>query len=245
KNTKKKFNIRGITIKNKFRDVEIETAQVEPEKVVKNTFFAHTNLSILKLVIDYVWRTSITRKRGDDFIFSFDNFIRFWSLITQENEDDIEIALEEPLLQALSFISGYRTFTQPIVANKLIKTGGIGNQILLTNGDTTDKDKLDYQPIENATYQSIACGTYEQRIWCTLTVQNSRVYISLLVAHSDPNTPKFSGTPSNIPLNAVIYVTKQSSNPIVWTNSVAIDCYINPLGNTIINTMCQGKNRES
>ncbi|KAA6369202.1 MAG: hypothetical protein EZS28_035272 [Streblomastix strix] len=88
--------------KYKYKEVERETAQVEPEEVVKNTFLAHPNLEVLKFVIDCIWRVTTSRKRGDDFILNSDNFIKFWSLITQENEEDIEIILEEPLMQSHS-----------------------------------------------------------------------------------------------------------------------------------------------
>ncbi|KAA6362236.1 MAG: hypothetical protein EZS28_042236, partial [Streblomastix strix] len=63
--------------KNKYRDVERETAQVEPEDVVKNTFLAQPNLEVMKFVIDKVWSNVTQRKRGEDFIFSSDNFIKF------------------------------------------------------------------------------------------------------------------------------------------------------------------------
>ncbi|KAA6383329.1 MAG: hypothetical protein EZS28_021143 [Streblomastix strix] len=99
---KMKLDQRDITIKNKYKEVERETAQVEPEDVVKNTFLAHPNLEELKFVIDCIWRVTTSRKRGDDFILNSDNFIKFWALITQENEDDIEIVLEEPILQSHS-----------------------------------------------------------------------------------------------------------------------------------------------
>ncbi|KAA6392530.1 MAG: hypothetical protein EZS28_011945 [Streblomastix strix] len=62
--------------KNKYREVERETAQGEPEDVVKNTFLAHPNLEVLKFVID--------------------------SITTQKNEDNIEIVFEEPLMQSHS-----------------------------------------------------------------------------------------------------------------------------------------------
>ncbi|KAA6372952.1 MAG: hypothetical protein EZS28_031522 [Streblomastix strix] len=88
--------------KNKYKEVERETAQVEPEEVVKNTFLAHPNLEVLKFVIDCIWRVTTSRKRGDDFMLNSDNFIKFWSLITQKNEDDIDIVLEEPLMQSHS-----------------------------------------------------------------------------------------------------------------------------------------------
>ncbi|KAA6365531.1 MAG: hypothetical protein EZS28_038941 [Streblomastix strix] len=88
--------------KNKYKEVERETAQVEPEEVVKNTFLVHPNLEVLKFVIDCIWRITTSRKRGEDFILNSDNFIKFWSLIIQENEDDIEIVLKQPLMQSHS-----------------------------------------------------------------------------------------------------------------------------------------------
>ncbi|KAA6367035.1 MAG: hypothetical protein EZS28_037439 [Streblomastix strix] len=159
-------------------------------------------------------------------------------------------------LNTAQVITGIKSFTQPITANRIIKLGGTSNQILLVNGDTIDKDKLDYEPIENARYSAIAYGMYESRLWGTLTTQNSRVYLSMLMKHSDPNTvwqsgytlfsivdnaikPKFSGTPSNIPLNAVMFAQRVIGYPIDWTGAIAIDCFINPNGNLIINTLCQ------
>ncbi|KAA6343905.1 MAG: hypothetical protein EZS28_052273 [Streblomastix strix] len=55
----------------------------------------------------------------------------------------------------------------------------------------------------------------------------------------DSAKPKFSGSSLNLPLNAVIYVTKQSSNPVIWTNAVVIDCFIDPDGHVKINTQYQ------
>ncbi|KAA6369059.1 MAG: hypothetical protein EZS28_035414 [Streblomastix strix] len=94
----RKYNI------NKYKEVDRTTAQVEPEQVVKNTYLSHPNLEVMKYIIDKIWATITTRKRGDDFIFSSDNFIKLWALITQENEDDIEIVLEESLMRAHSCI---------------------------------------------------------------------------------------------------------------------------------------------
>ncbi|KAA6381388.1 MAG: hypothetical protein EZS28_023085 [Streblomastix strix] len=262
----RKYNI------NKYKEVDRTTAQVEPEQVVKNTYLSHPNLEVMKFIIDKICATITTRKRGDDFIFSSDNFIKLWALITQENEDDIEIVLEEPLMRAhscigktykkkdlicvmdvliknvsisvidneinvfvplvvdedyeiLNVINGVKTFLQPVVAEKFVKNNGASNQILLANGDTIDKDKLDYEPIQNATYQAVAYGMYEQLLWGTLTTQNSR--------------PKFSGTPRNIPLNAFMYNTKQPTTPVVWLNPIAIDCYIDPDGHVKINSICK------
>ncbi|KAA6354196.1 MAG: hypothetical protein EZS28_050277, partial [Streblomastix strix] len=92
---------------------------------------------------------------------------------------------DDQINQQEQIIRGIKTFLQPIIVGKIIKQGGTSDQILLANGDTIDKDKLDYEPIENATQQSVAYGMYEQLLWGTLTTQNSR--------------PKFSGTPRNIP----------------------------------------------
>ncbi|KAA6356045.1 MAG: hypothetical protein EZS28_048427 [Streblomastix strix] len=153
-------------------------------------------------------------------------------------------------------VTGYKQFTQSIQADQFIKINGTDNQLLLANGDTIDKDKLDYEPIENATYQAIGYGMYEHLIWGTVTMQNSRVYISLQITHSDPNTvwqsgytlftivdnaikPKFSGTEHNIPLNAVMFAQKVIGYPICWNGAIPIDCFINPLGQVKINTQCQ------
>ncbi|KAA6357553.1 MAG: hypothetical protein EZS28_046919, partial [Streblomastix strix] len=47
------------------------------------------------------------------------------------------------------------------------------------------------------------------------------------------------GTPSNIPLNAFMYNTKQPTTPVVWLNPIAIDCYIDPVGHININSICK------
>ncbi|KAA6374085.1 MAG: hypothetical protein EZS28_030387 [Streblomastix strix] len=101
-----------------------------------------------------------------------------------------------------AIIRGVKTILSPIIVGKIIKQGGTSNQILLANGDTIEKDQLNYEPLENTRYSSIAYGMYEQRIWGTVTTQNSR--------------PKFSGTPTNIPLNAVMFGYKGIGYPILW-----------------------------
>ncbi|KAA6360751.1 MAG: hypothetical protein EZS28_043721 [Streblomastix strix] len=121
------------------------------------------------------------------------------------------------------------TFLSAIIAGKIIKQGGTSNQILLANGDTIDKDKLDYEPIENARYSSIAYGMYESRAWG---------YILFSIV-DNAIKPKFSGTPTNIPLNAVLFAQRVYGYPIDWTCAIAMDCFINPNGNVIINTLCQ------
>ncbi|KAA6393722.1 MAG: hypothetical protein EZS28_010745, partial [Streblomastix strix] len=91
--------------KNKYNEVERETTQVQTEEVVKNNYLAHPNQTVLKLVIDKIWRTVTSRKQIDDFILNGDNSIKFWALIIQEKEDDIEIVLEEPILYAFSYLT--------------------------------------------------------------------------------------------------------------------------------------------
>ncbi|KAA6375886.1 MAG: hypothetical protein EZS28_028585 [Streblomastix strix] len=84
---------------HKYKEVPRETAQVEPEQVVKDTYLSHPNLEVQKFIIDVVWRTVDSRKKGEDFIFNSDNYIKLWSLITQEEENDIEVVMEEPLMR--------------------------------------------------------------------------------------------------------------------------------------------------
>ncbi|KAA6373726.1 MAG: hypothetical protein EZS28_030748 [Streblomastix strix] len=97
----KKYNI------NKYKEVERTTAQVEPEEAIqklaeeqpRNIYLSHPNLEVQKFVIDTIWRTITKRQRGDDFVFSSDNFIKFWAQITQNDEDDVEIILVEAIIQ--------------------------------------------------------------------------------------------------------------------------------------------------
>ncbi|KAA6373618.1 MAG: hypothetical protein EZS28_030853 [Streblomastix strix] len=112
--------------KEKYKQIDRTTAQVEPDEVVKNTYLSHPNLAVMKFIIDCLWKTVTTRKRGDDFIHSSDNFIKLWSLITQENEEDIEIVLEEPLMQSHSCIGkSYKKKDQIRVMDVLIKNVSI------------------------------------------------------------------------------------------------------------------------
>ncbi|KAA6362675.1 MAG: hypothetical protein EZS28_041798 [Streblomastix strix] len=46
----------------------------------------------------------------------------------------------------------------------------------------------------------------------------------------DQAKPKFSGSSYNIPLNAIMYITKQATTPVVWLNPIPIDCFIDPDG---------------
>ncbi|KAA6360469.1 MAG: hypothetical protein EZS28_044004 [Streblomastix strix] len=97
----KKYNTK------KYQEVDRTTAQIDPEETIKQLaeeqpklqYLSHPNLIVQKFVIDTIWRTITHRQRGDDFIFSSDNFIKFWSLITQNDEQDVEIVLEEAIIQ--------------------------------------------------------------------------------------------------------------------------------------------------
>ncbi|KAA6380908.1 MAG: hypothetical protein EZS28_023564 [Streblomastix strix] len=70
-----------------------------------NAYLSHPNLDVMKFVVDCIWRTVTHRNRGDDFILSSDNFIKFWSTVTQDKEDDIEIVLEESIIATHSCLS--------------------------------------------------------------------------------------------------------------------------------------------
>ncbi|KAA6370395.1 MAG: hypothetical protein EZS28_034079 [Streblomastix strix] len=60
---------------------------------------------IMKFIIETIWRTSTRRRQREDFIFSSDNFLKLIQLITQENEEDIEIVFEEHIIQSHSCMS--------------------------------------------------------------------------------------------------------------------------------------------
>ncbi|KAA6365169.1 MAG: hypothetical protein EZS28_039304, partial [Streblomastix strix] len=109
--------------------------------------------------------------------------------------------------------------------------------------------------IECATQQTLGIGVFDFFTWGKATLLNNRVYISIAITHANPNTnwntgytlfssmydqanPKFSGSSYNIPLNAVMYVTKQATTPVVWLNPIPFDCFIYPDGHVKINTQC-------
>ncbi|KAA6375950.1 MAG: hypothetical protein EZS28_028522 [Streblomastix strix] len=66
---------------------------------------------------------------------------------------------------------------------------------------------------------------------CTSLKFNNQLVSPLPIEYVSQQTlakPKFSGTPRNITLNAVMYVTKQATTPVVWLNPIPIDCFIDP-----------------
>ncbi|KAA6383450.1 MAG: hypothetical protein EZS28_021027 [Streblomastix strix] len=129
--------------KDKYKQVDRTTAQVEPDEVVKNTYLSHPNLEVMKFIIDCLWKTVTTRKRGDDFILSSDNFIKLWSLITQENEDDIEIVLQEPLMRSHSCIGkSYKKKDLIRVMDKLYRINK--DFVRLSDAPTSEISKYDF-----------------------------------------------------------------------------------------------------
>ncbi|KAA6392215.1 MAG: hypothetical protein EZS28_012255 [Streblomastix strix] len=111
-------------------------------------------------------------------------------------------------------------------------------------------------PIEYTTQQTLGIGVYDFFTWGKATLLNNRVYISIAITHSQPNTNvntgytlfsfmydsaklKFRQSSYNIPLNAIMYITKQATTPVVWLNPIPIDCFIDSEGHIKINSQCQ------
>ncbi|KAA6380068.1 MAG: hypothetical protein EZS28_024405 [Streblomastix strix] len=143
--------------KNKYTDADRTSAQITPQEVLDklsqstieqcqpiitpqtipanvtdnhlNAYLSHPNLEVMKFVVDYIWRTVTHRNKGDDFILSSDNFIKFWSIVTQEKEDDIEIVLEESIIATHSCLSKqYKKKEIVRVIDVLIKNVSINTQ---------------------------------------------------------------------------------------------------------------------
>ncbi|KAA6374306.1 MAG: hypothetical protein EZS28_030167 [Streblomastix strix] len=149
RNQQRSFN------KNKYTDADRTTAQVTPQEVLDklsqstieqcqpqpiiipqtiqdnhlNAYLSHPNLEVMQFVVDCIWRTVTHRNKGDDFILSSDNFIKFWSIVTQEKEDDIEIVLEESIIATHSCLSKqYKKKEIVRVIDVLIKNVSINTQ---------------------------------------------------------------------------------------------------------------------
>ncbi|KAA6361563.1 MAG: hypothetical protein EZS28_042910 [Streblomastix strix] len=122
---------------NKYKEVPHETAQVDPEQVVKDTYLSHPNLEVQKFIIDTIWRCVDSRKKGEDFIFSSDNFIKLWALITQEEEEEIEVVMEEPLMKYISCTS--KKYKKEIVRV---------DDVLIKNVSTSNLDNVLWNSIE-------------------------------------------------------------------------------------------------
>ncbi|KAA6396843.1 MAG: hypothetical protein EZS28_007632 [Streblomastix strix] len=143
--------------KNKYTDADRTTAQVTPQEILDkqsqptaeqcqpiiipqtiptnvtdnhlNAYLSHPNLEVMKFVVDCVWRTVTHRNKGDDFILSSDNFIKFWSLVTQEKEDDIEIVPGESIIATHSCLGKqYKKKEIVRVIDVLIKNVSINTQ---------------------------------------------------------------------------------------------------------------------
>ncbi|KAA6359571.1 MAG: hypothetical protein EZS28_044902 [Streblomastix strix] len=118
---------------------------------------------------------------------------------------------------------------------RLMKNKNNWDSFVLTgcNNDPTNTDELvsplPTPPVEQAIKQSLVRGVYESFAWGKLQH----------IMEGDEAKPQFTGATFTIALNAVMFITKTSSNPIVWTNAVPIDCYIDVDGHVRINTLCQ------
>ncbi|KAA6381876.1 MAG: hypothetical protein EZS28_022599 [Streblomastix strix] len=113
---------------NKHKDVPRETASVEPEQAIKDTYLSHPNLEVQKFIIDTIWRCVDSRKKGEYFKFNSDNYTKLWALITQEEEKDIEVVMEEPLMRYNSCTSKkYKKKEIVRVDDVLIKNISISN----------------------------------------------------------------------------------------------------------------------
>ncbi|KAA6369457.1 MAG: hypothetical protein EZS28_035017 [Streblomastix strix] len=144
--------------KNKYTDADRTTAQVNAQEVLDklsqptaellpqpiirpqtvpanvqdnhlNAYLSHPNLEVMKFVVDCIWRTVTHRNTGDVFILFSDNFIKFWSIVTQEKEDDIEIVLEESIIATHCCLSKqYKKKEIVRVIDVLIKNVSINTQ---------------------------------------------------------------------------------------------------------------------
>ncbi|KAA6400601.1 MAG: hypothetical protein EZS28_003877 [Streblomastix strix] len=145
--------------KDKYKQIDRTTAQVDTEEVVKNTYLSHPNLDVMKFFINRIWATVTTRKRGDDFILSSENFIKLWSLIAQENEDDIEIVLEEPLIRSHSCIGkSYKKKDLIRVMDVLIKNVSISviDNVVFNSIEKLYRVNKDFVRLSDATTSEIS-----------------------------------------------------------------------------------------
>ncbi|KAA6379449.1 MAG: hypothetical protein EZS28_025021, partial [Streblomastix strix] len=127
---------------HKYKKVPRQTAQVEPKQVVNDTQLSHPNLEVQKFIIDTIWRCVDSRKKGEDFIFNSDNYIKLWALITQEEEKDIEVVMEEPLMR-------YNSCTSKNTRRKRLQEQMIIEKLHRVNKDfvrLSDKLELDIGP---------------------------------------------------------------------------------------------------
>ncbi|KAA6376297.1 MAG: hypothetical protein EZS28_028176 [Streblomastix strix] len=108
---KHKYNI------HKYKEVPHETALVKPEQVVKDTYLSHPNLEVQKFILDTIWRSVDSRKKGEDFIFNSDSYIKLCALITKEEEKDIKVVIEEQLMKFNSCTSK-KIYEERVCKNK-------------------------------------------------------------------------------------------------------------------------------
>lgn len=87
-----------------YNEVELTTAYVEQEEIVKFNYLSHIHLKIMKLFKDKILEIFKFWKIRDNFIFSSNYFIKLWTLITKENANYIKVLFDEPLFSIHSCI---------------------------------------------------------------------------------------------------------------------------------------------
>ncbi|KAA6393383.1 MAG: hypothetical protein EZS28_011090 [Streblomastix strix] len=182
----------------------------------------------MKFVVDCIWRTVTHRNKGDVFILSSDNFIKFCFVLTGCNSDPTD---RDGVWKMGSTSSQFRIQKQ--------KDEAYDYKGLIVDFDCTSL-KFNNQlvaplltpPIEYATQQTLAITHANPNA-------NPNTGYTIFSFMYDQAKPNFSGSSYNIPLNAIMYATKQATTPVVWTNAIPIDCFIDPDGHVKINTQCQ------
>ncbi|KAA6392386.1 MAG: hypothetical protein EZS28_012088 [Streblomastix strix] len=97
----KQFKFHSYIYNRRFRhhyETEIQILKMRKNLNEKSKPKDHENI-MQKFIIDVVWRTVYSRKKGEDFIFNADNYTQLWALIIYEEEKDIEVVMEEPLMR--------------------------------------------------------------------------------------------------------------------------------------------------
>ncbi|KAA6384549.1 MAG: hypothetical protein EZS28_019926 [Streblomastix strix] len=102
---------------HKYKVAPRETVQIEPELFVKDTYLSDPNLEVQKFIIDTIWRCA---------------------LVTQEEENHIELIMEELLMI-------YNSYTSKKYKNKeIVKV----DDVLIKNVSISNIDNLLWNSIE-------------------------------------------------------------------------------------------------
>ncbi|KAA6356692.1 MAG: hypothetical protein EZS28_047781 [Streblomastix strix] len=118
----------------------VDTSKTEDsEEVVKNTYHSHPKLEVMKFIKDRIWSTITTRKR--------------------ENEEEIEIVLEEPLMRSHSCIDkSYKKKDLLRVIDVLIKNVSISviDNILYNSIEKLYRGNKDFVRLSDASTSEIS-----------------------------------------------------------------------------------------